>query len=43
VEVDSVLLDTGATESYIREELVKEFKVKFQGELYRITLVGSSA
>jgi len=32
------LLDTGATESYIHEELVKELKLKSQGELSRISL-----
>ena len=41
----SALLDTGATESYIHEELVKELKLKPQGELSRISLasVGTSA
>ena len=49
VEVDKLparaLLDTGATESYIHEELVKELKLKSQGELSRISLasVGTSA
>ena len=48
VEVDKLparaLLDTDATESYIHEELVKELKLKSQGELSRISLasVGSS-
>ena len=48
VEVDKLparaLLDTGATESYIHEELVK-LKLKSQGELSRISLasVGTSA
>ena len=48
VEVDKLparaLLDTGATESYIHEELVKELKLKSQGELSRISLasVGTS-
>ena len=49
VEVDKsparALLDTGATESYIHEELVKKLKLKPQGELSRISLayVGTSA
>ena len=49
VEVDKLLaralLDTGATESYIHEELVKKLKLKPQGELSRISLasVGTSA
>ena len=39
------LLDTGATESSIHEELVKKLKLKSQGELSRISLasVGTSA
>ena len=39
------LLDTGTTESYIHEELVKKLKLKSQGELSRISLasVGTSA
>ena len=32
------LLDTGATESYIHEELVKKLKLKFQSELYHLRL-----
>ena len=49
VEVDKLparaLLDTSATESYIHKELVKELKLKSQGELSRISLasVGTSA
>jgi len=49
VEVDKLparaLLDTGATERYVHEELVKELKLKSQGELSRISLpsIGSSA
>ena len=49
VEVDKLparaLLGTGATESYIHEELVKKLKLKSQGELSRISLtsVGTSA
>jgi len=49
VEVDKLtvraLFDTDATESYIHEELVKELKLKSQGELSRISLayVGSAA
>jgi len=49
VEVDKflarALLDTGANESYIHEELVKKLKLKSQGELSRISLasVGTSA
>ena len=49
VEVDKLparaLLDTGATESYIHEELVKKLKLKSQGELSRTSLasVGTSA
>ena len=49
VEVDKLparaLLDAGATESYIHEELVKKLKHKSQGELSRISLasVGTSA
>ena len=51
VEVDKLparaLLDTGATESYIHEELVKKLKLKLksQVELSRISLasVGTSA
>ena len=49
VEVDKLparaLLDTGTTESYIHEDLVKNLKLKFQGELSRISLasVGTSA
>ena len=48
VEVDKfparALLDTGATESYIHEELVNKLKLKSQGELSRISLasVGTS-
>ena len=48
VQVDKLparaLLDTGATESYIHEQLLKELKPKSQGELSRISLasVGSS-
>ena len=49
VEVDKLparaLLDTGATESYIHEELAKKLKLKSLGELSRISLapVGTSA
>ena len=48
VDVDKLparaLLGTGATESCIHEELVKELKLKSQGELSRISLasVGTS-
>jgi len=46
VKVDKLpahaLLDTGATESYIHEELVKKLKLKSQGEL-SLASVGTSA
>jgi len=37
------LLGTGSTESYIHEELLKEWKLKSQGELSRISLASAGS